>query len=250
MSTEPISDLKMHSGSRVTDEQPEQLTAYRCGQKAVRSEGRLCVADQTRISEALALTRQGPSLFSGEVSGTSEKIGLASSCFSDILNYNISGDIDGFDGPKLLETNVNLTRNRSVSGSKSVIGVKPKIKTVNSNVTDCSTSVKQRHLLHVFDDLGSLTDDHCEDDSELVNASKNTRIEVENKGENLEENYNIKTKTDVVSERKLTYEEHKETDPLWKTKLVELNIKGEESIESEKKGGIEESTELEEVPRK
>ena len=87
MSTEPISDLKMYSGSRVTDEQPEQLTAHRCGQKAVRSEG--------RISEALALTRQGPSLFSGEVSGTSEKIGLASSCFSDILNYNLSRDIDG-----------------------------------------------------------------------------------------------------------------------------------------------------------
>ena len=53
-----------------------------------------------------------------------------------------------------------------------------------------------------------------------------------------------------MNERKLTYEEYKKTDPLWKTKLVELDIKGKESIESEKKGEIEESTELEEVPRK
>ena len=38
--------VNIYCGSSVTDEQPEQLTAHRCGQKAVRSEGMLCGAGQ------------------------------------------------------------------------------------------------------------------------------------------------------------------------------------------------------------
>ena len=52
-SIEPICDQIFPCSEKVADEHPDQLTAYRCGQKAVKSEGRLTCKGQTELSKDL-----------------------------------------------------------------------------------------------------------------------------------------------------------------------------------------------------
>ena len=164
---------------KVADEHPNQQTDYRCGQKA-----ELNCKGRAKLNKALAQSVQGPSLFLSEDSDTSENIGLASSCFSDILNFSYSRDIVGFGGLETLELSNNLTRSRSVCEIESVSRIKPIFKTVNSKVTHNSPSEKQRHLLYDLNCLNNLND-YSKEDIKLDYVK--TRILVDTKGENLKE---------------------------------------------------------------
>ena len=203
------------------------------------------------MNKALAQSVQGPSLFLSEDSDTSENIGLASSCFSDILNFSYSRDIVGFGGLETLELSNNLTRSRSVCEIESVSRIKPIFKTVNSKVTHNSSSEKQRHMLYDLNCLNNLND-YSKEDIKLDYVK--TRILVDTKGENLKEKDDKEDENRILNDRKLSYEEHKKTDPLWKTKLCVLgNIAKEndkENVKIENKGEKVENLKVEKVTRK